>query len=148
MASVIFHSFRQIIEDGTAKLFRSYRADIPDGQQRRDFVYVKDVAKVIFWMMRTMTSGQWDIKRNGIYNLGTGEARTFSDLTRATFRALDTEPRVTFIDMPEDIRNTYQYVTQAVMEKLRASGYTEPFYTLEDGVDEYVRKYLAKNAVY
>lgn len=142
MASVIWHSFNQIKKDGVVKLFKSHRPDFKDGEQLRDFVYVKDLVKVIKWMMLSMVNGQWSMADNGIYNLGTGKARSFYDLAVATFRGLDLEPNIVFIDMPEDIRDKYQYFTEANMEKLRKAGYADEFYTLEEGVDDYVRNYL------
>lgn len=139
MASVIFHSFHQIRRDGQVKLFKSHRPDFKDGQQLRDFVYVKDVVKVCYWLMESRPA-------SGIYNLGTGIARTFEDLVKATFSGLDLPSNIRYIDMPEDIRDKYQYYTQANMDKLRAAGYRAAFYTLEEGVDDYVRHYLAKGA--
>jgi ADP-L-glycero-D-manno-heptose 6-epimerase len=135
MASVIFHAFNQIKQSGKMNLFRSHKPGIPDGGQKRDFIYVKDVVSVIFYLYNTRPA-------SGIYNLGTGKARTFLDLTNATFRALDLEPQISFIDTPEDIREKYQYFTEATMEKMRAAGYTKPFYALEDGIADYVRNYL------
>ncbi len=224
MASVIWHSFNQIKRTGQVKLFKSHHPDFEDGQQLRDFIYVKDILKVMYWMMESsMVNGEWSINNaapstaalsieaaiadsqmmedggpqtidhrpqpetgllsikeairnwqitddeekpenqsatksqitnpksqipSAIYNLGTGEARSFYDLAVATFRGLDMEPHIVFIDMPEDIRDTYQYFTQADMHKLRAAGYTESFYTLEKGVNDYVRHYLAKKMLY
>lgn len=143
MASVIWHSFNQVRETGKVKLFKSHRPDFAHGQQLRDFIYVKDVVKVIAWMWEQMTSGQWPKERNGLYNLGTGQARSFEDLVKATFAGMDRSPVIEYIDMPEDIRDKYQYFTEANMNKLRAAGYTAPFYSLEEGVDEYVRQYLS-----
>lgn len=142
MASVIWHAFNQISNAGYVKLFKSHRPDFKDGEQLRDFVYVKDVVKVIEWMRETMDHGLWTISRNGLYNLGTGQARTFIDLVNATFSGLDMKPQIEFIDMPEDIRDKYQYFTEANMQKLRKAGYTDSFYSLEAGVDDYVRNYL------
>jgi ADP-L-glycero-D-manno-heptose 6-epimerase len=141
MASVIFHSFNQIKANGGVKLFRSHRPDFKDGQQLRDFVYVKDLLKVCYWLMENQPA-------SAIYNLGTGKARSFEDLAKATFAGLDLAPKITFIDMPEDIRDKYQYFTEATMEKLRAAGYKEQFYSLEEGVGDYVRNYLAKELYY
>jgi ADP-L-glycero-D-manno-heptose 6-epimerase len=138
MASVIFHAFNQIRQSGKMNLFRSHKPGIPDGGQARDFIYVKDVVSVILYIYKNRPG-------SGIYNLGTGKARTFLDLTVNTFKALDLEPQISFIDTPEDIREKYQYFTEARMEKLRATGYTEPFYTLEEGVEDYVRNYLKEN---
>lgn len=148
MASVIWHSFNQIKKDGVVKLFKSHRPDFKDGEQLRDFVYVKDLVKVINWMMQSMTDGQWSENKNGIYNLGTGKARSFFDLASATFRGLDLQPNIIFIDMPQDIRDKYQYFTEANMKKLHDAGYTDAFYTLEDGVDDYVRHYLKELKIY
>lgn len=141
MASVIWHSFNQIRDNGMVKLFRSHRPDFKDGQQLRDFVYVVDVLKVCYWLMENQPA-------SGLYNLGTGKARTFEDLVKATFAGLDREPKIEFIDMPEDIREKYQYFTEANMDKLKAAGYTEPFYSLEQGIDDYVRNYLVGGHYY
>ncbi|HJU45592.1 MAG TPA: ADP-glyceromanno-heptose 6-epimerase [Chitinophagaceae bacterium] len=141
MASVIFHSFNQIKSNGKVKLFRSHRPDFKDGQQLRDFVYVKDVIKVCYWLMENQPA-------SGLYNLGTGKARSFEDLVKATFKGLDKDANIEFIDMPEDIRDKYQYFTEANMQKLKDAGYKEAFYSLEEGVDDYVRNYLAKEKYY
>ncbi len=143
MASVIWHAFNQIEKDGVVKLFRSHKDGFRDGEQLRDFVYVKDVVKVIGWMMHSMFHGSWSTEKNGLYNLGTGKARTFNDLVKATFAGLDKAPSIVFTDMPEDIRDKYQYFTEANMQKLHQAGYTDAFYSLEDGVNDYVRHYLA-----
>ncbi|UPT67691.1 MAG: ADP-glyceromanno-heptose 6-epimerase [Sphingobacteriales bacterium JAD_PAG50586_3] len=135
MASVIFHSYNQIKKNGVVKLFRSHNPNYPDGGQLRDFVYVKDVVNVCFWLMLHR-------KNSGIYNLGTGVARTFTALTNATYEALGLEPKIEFIDTPVDIRDKYQYYTQATMAKLHGIGYNTLFTTLEDGVREYVQDYL------
>ena len=135
MASVIFHTARQIKATGKMKLFRSHRPDFADGQQSRDFIYVKDVVKVCDWLM----SHQPD---SGLYNLGTGKARSFFDLASLTFRALGLEPDISFIDTPEDIRDTYQYFTEADMSRLKRAGYPDEFYSLEDGIGDYVARYL------
>ncbi len=148
MASVIWHSFNQIKKDGVVKLFKSHRPDFKDGEQLRDFVYVKDLVKVIDWMMQEMVNGQWSMVKNGIYNLGTGKARSFYDLASATFKGLDLKPNIIFIDMPEDIRDKYQYFTEANMKKLHDAGYTDSFYTLEEGVDDYVRNYLRADRIW
>ena len=147
MASVIWHSFNQIKKDGIVKLFKSHRPDFNDGQQLRDFVYVKDLVKVIYWMMETVNSKQLEVN-NGLYNLGTGTARSFDDLVKSTFTGLDLEPNIVYIDMPEDIRDKYQYFTEANMQKLKDAGYTNEFYSLEEGVGDYVRNYLAAGKIY
>lgn len=141
MASVIFHSYNQIQTNGNVKLFKSHRPDFKDGQQLRDFVYVKDVISVCYWLMENQPA-------SGLYNLGTGKARSFEDLVKATFAGLDQAPVIEYIDMPEDIRDKYQYFTEANMNKLRDAGYTDTFYSLEKGVDDYVRNYLAPAKYY
>ncbi len=143
MASVIWHSFNQIKESGFVKLFKSHKVGFKDGEQLRDFIYVKDVVSVIFWMLEKMECSNWNKKLNGIYNLGTGKARSFTDLVNSTFNGLDTAPKIQFINMPVDIRDKYQYFTQAEMDKLKFAGYSQSFYTLEKGVDDYVRNYLS-----
>jgi ADP-L-glycero-D-manno-heptose 6-epimerase len=148
MASVIWHSFNQIQKDGVVKLFKSHKEGFKDGEQLRDFVYVKDVVSVIEWMMQSMVHGQWSIDKNGLYNLGTGTARAFNDLVKATFSGLDLSANIQFIDMPEDIRDKYQYFTEANMQKLHNAGYKLPFFTLEEGVDDYVRGYLRTSNYY
>lgn len=135
MASVIFHAFHQIRKTGKMKLFRSHRPNVEDGGQSRDFVYVKDVVNMIVHLMETRPE-------SGIYNVGTGQARSFRDLVLATFDAMEVEPQIEFIDTPEDIRDTYQYFTEAKMDRMRASGYEAGFTSLENGVREYVRNYL------
>jgi ADP-L-glycero-D-manno-heptose 6-epimerase len=138
MASVIFHGYHQLIEKGEIRLFRSHRPDFKDGEQLRDFIYVKDILKVSAWLMQNKQTVP-----SAIYNLGTGKARSFKDLATATFTSLGKAPNILFIDMPEDLREKYQYFTEARMEKLIAAGYREPFYSLEEGVRDYVTRYLA-----
>jgi ADP-L-glycero-D-manno-heptose 6-epimerase len=137
MASVIFQTVKQIRETGNMKLFRSHRPDYPDGGQLRDFIYVKDVVEVCYFFYQTKTAP------SGLYNVGTGMARSFWDLATNTFRALGLEPNISFVDTPADIRDTYQYFTEAKMDKLRAAGYATPFHSLEEGVEDYVKHYLA-----
>ncbi len=137
MASVIWHTFNQVQKTGTMKLFRSHNPQYKDGEQMRDFVYVKDVADVCVFLMHHR-------KNSGIYNLGSGEARTFLDLTCAVFKALNKQESIEFIDTPIDIRDKYQYFTEAKMGKLKSIGYSKPFYSLEDGATDYVRNYLMK----
>ncbi|MBM71385.1 MAG: ADP-glyceromanno-heptose 6-epimerase [Crocinitomicaceae bacterium] len=137
MASVVLHTFRQVSETGRMKLFRSHNPKYKDGEQSRDFVYVKDVCRVCFYMMINRLTTQ-----SGLYNLGSGKARTFFDLVSATIKSMGVAPRIEFIDTPEDIRDNYQYFTEADLSKLRASGYTEEFTSLEDGIKDYVENYL------
>jgi len=138
MASVVFHAYKQITETGRMKLFRSHNPEYKDGEQKRDFIYVKDVADVILYIMMNKVEP-------GIYNLGTGKARTFIDLVKAVFAAMGRNAEIEFIDTPEDIRDKYQYFTQAEMNKLHDAGYIIPFSTLEQGVDDYVRFFLLHN---
>lgn len=141
MASVIFHSFNQIKNVGKVKLFRSHRPEYKDGEQLRDFIYVLDVIKVCYWLMENAPA-------SGIYNLGTGTARAFNDLVHSTYAGLEIPSKIEYVDMPEDIRENYQYFTEANMSKLRSAGYLNEFYSLEKGVGEYVRNYLAPEAYY
>ncbi len=138
MASVIFHAYNQICNTGGMKLFRSHHPDFKDGEQMRDFVYVKDVVDVCLFLMHHR-------RNSGIYNLGSGKARTFLDLANNTFAAMTRESNIDFIDTPADIRDKYQYFTQANMAKLRSIGYDRPFHSLEDGIADYVRHYLNGN---
>jgi len=148
MASVIFHSFNQIHKNGGVKLFKSHKEEFKDGEQLRDFIYVKDVVKVMYWMMKQIMNKEWAKEKNEIYNIGTGKARTFNDLVKATFAAAGRPANIVYIDMPEDIRNTYQYYTEASIHKLHKAGYDKPFYSLEDGVDDYVRNYLSAGKIW
>ena len=148
MASVIWHSKNQIKKEGVVKLFKSHKEGFEDGKQLRDFIYVKDVVKVIDWMMESMENEQWAVEKNGLYNLGTGTARSFNDLVKSTFRGLDMEPNINYIDMPLDIRDKYQYFTEANMQKLRSAGYSNEFYTLEEGINDYVINYLKDLKLY
>jgi len=141
MASVIFHTYNQIQKTGEMNLFRSHNPEYKDGEQLRDFVYVKDVVKVITFLMEKRPE-------SGLYNLGTGKARTFYDLAANTFKALDLEPKIGFIDTPEDIRDKYQYFTEANMKKLLTAGYDGGFMTLEEGVYDYVKNHLIGSKIW
>lgn len=138
MASVIFHAYRQISQNGKMKLFRSHNPDFKDGEQIRDFIYVKDLTDVCYFLMRNR-------KNSGIYNLGTGNARTFLDLARGVFKSLGLNEDIEFIDTPEDIRDKYQYFTEADMSKLISIGYDKHFTELENGIEDYVTNYLKSN---
>lgn len=138
MASVIFHTFHQIKNTGGMKLFRSHRPDFKDGHQSRDFIYVKDILNMILYFMNNQHVD------SDIYNFGTGKARTFLDLAKSTFTAMNVPENISYIDTPVDIRDAYQYFTEADITKVRAAGYTQEFTTLEDGVNEYVNEYLKK----
>jgi len=135
MASVIFHAYNQIKEKGEVKLFRSHHPDYKDGEQIRDFIYVKDVVQICTWLMQRQPA-------SGLYNTGTGTARTFKDLVRSIFTTLQLPEQIVFVDTPIDIRDKYQYFTEANMHKLLQAGYDQPFYTLEEGVQEYVTDFL------
>lgn len=141
MASVILHAFQQIKNTGQVKLFRSHHPDFRDGEQKRDFVYVSDLIDVCYFLMHQR-------KNSGIYNLGSGQARTFLDLADAVFNSMDLARKVEFIDTPIDIRDKYQYFTEAAMGKLKSIGYSQPFTSLEEGVDDYVRNYLIPGKYY
>ena len=140
MASVVYHAYCQIRDTGGMKLFRSHHPDFGDGEQARDFIYVKDVVDVILFMMERRPE-------SGLYNLGTGLASTFGDLVKYTFEALDKQPDISFIDTPEDIREKYQYFTQADMNKLRRAGYKHQFTSLQEGVRDYIGNYLLNNLI-
>lgn len=135
MASVVFHAFNQIKDSGVVSLFKSYNDKYADGEQRRDFVYIKDVLNVMIYHMETR-------KKSGLYNLGSGQSHTFLQLVNAVFHALNKEPQINFIDMPEDIRDNYQYYTQADDSRLMQSGYDKGFTDFEDAVSDYVKNYL------
>ena len=139
MRSVVHKAFGQIRETGEVALFKSYLARYRDGEQIRDFVFVADAVKVALFFLDQPEAG-------GLFNCGTGQGRTWLDLARAVFAAMGREPRVRFIEMPEDLRSRYQYHTAADTRKLRAAGYTEPFTPLEAGVREYVQSYLSAKA--
>lgn len=141
MASVIFHAFNQIKETGKVKLFRSYKPEFKDGEQLRDFIYVKDVVNIL-WI------GLYYKQNSGIFNLGTGKAQSFLDLVRAVFKATNFPENIEFIDIPEDIRDKYQYYTQADMTKMESLGFDVPFHTLEDAVTDYVQGYLMHSLYY
>lgn len=137
MASMVYHGYRQICDNGSIKLFRSYDPNYADGLQLRDFVYVKDICKVVSWLLQHP-------QVNGLFNLGTGRAQSFLELAEATFHALGKEPNIEYIDMPEQLQGRYQYFTQAEMKKLRSAGYEAPFRSVENGVADYVGNYLSK----
>ena len=141
MASVVFHAFNKISETGKMELFRSHKPEYNDGEQIRDFIYVKDVTNVLLWFIQKP-------RQSGIYNLGTGFARPFLALTNATFKAMKIVPDISFIDIPVDIREQYQYYTQADMSKLKRTGYRKAPHSLEKGVKEYVMRYLMSNEIY
>jgi ADP-L-glycero-D-manno-heptose 6-epimerase len=138
MTSVIFKAFHQIKETGKVRLFKSYLPQYPDGGQMRDFVYVKDCIDVLWWLFKNQ-----DV--NGIFNLGTGKARTWNDLISAVFAAMETRQKIEYIEMPESIRNQYQYFTQAEMDKLHSVGSPVSFSSMEDSVRDYVVNYLQKD---
>lgn len=138
MASMVFHGFNQIKETGKVKLFKSCNPNYADGGQLRDFVYVKDICKVIMWLLVNKHV-------SGLFNVGTGRAQSFAELAEATFHALDLEPNIEYIDMPEKLRGKYQYYTKAEMSKLYDAGYPYDFADVENGVRDYVQSHLAQN---
>ncbi len=142
MASVAFHAFHQIRDTGKMRLFESHKEGVPHGGQKRDFIYVGDAVAVVLHFLDAPPRKE----RNGLYNVGTGVARTFEDLAKAVFAAMGREPRIEFFPMPEDLRGKYQYFTQATAEKLRGAGFTQPFHTLETGVKAYVDWLVADHA--
>lgn len=139
MASVVWHGFNQIKEQQKIKLFQSHKNGIAHGEQKRDFIYVKDICEVLFFLMHNRNK-----ENNGIYNLGTGKAASFNELANALFTALQIKPNIEYIPMPEDIRESYQYFTEANMQKLQNIGYNKPFMHIEQGVNDYVKNYLTK----
>jgi ADP-L-glycero-D-manno-heptose 6-epimerase len=141
MASVVFHAFHTIKKTGKMQLFKSHHTDYKDGEQSRDFVFVDDITDVMLFFMENQ-------ENPGIYNVGTGNARSFLDLTLAVFTSMKINPEISFIDTPVDLRGRYQYFTEADINKLRRTGYSKPFTTLEAGVDTYISKYLAYEACY
>ena len=143
MASVVFHTFNQVQSTGGMKLFRSHNPEFKDGEQLRDFIYVEDAVDVLYWLMHHRKK-----ESSGLYNLGTGQARSFIDLATATFKGMGLEPNISFIDTPEDLRDKYQYFTEADMSKLRNAGYDKPFTSLENGVEQYVKGYLLEGKRY
>ena len=147
MASVVFHAFNQITATGKVKLFRSHKPEFKDGEQSRDFIYVKDVVDICYWMM-SKSSEPGKIPDSGLYNVGTGKARTFKDLVMAIFEAMKIKPEIEYIDTPVDIRDKYQYFTEADISKLRTMCYKQEFYSLEDGVKTYVQNFLVNKTYY
>lgn len=141
MSSVVHHAYNQIMGKGKLDLFKSHHPDYKDGEQKRDFIYVKDVIDVMYFLFLNKS-------KSGIYNLGTGKSRTFLDLANSVFAALNKTPDINFIDTPIDIRDKYQYFTEAKMDKLYSLGYIKSFYTLEKAVDDYIKNYLIPNSNY
>lgn len=138
MASVVFHAYNQIVETGKINLFRSHKSEYKDGEQKRDFIYVKDLCDVCLFLMHQR-------KNSGIYNLGTGEARTWNDLAESIFKAMNLPKNIEYIDIPEDIKEKYQYFTEANMNKLRSIGYTKPFTKIEAAIEDYIKNYISTN---
>ncbi|HEY5311074.1 MAG TPA: ADP-glyceromanno-heptose 6-epimerase [Pirellulales bacterium] len=140
MSSVVLKAYHQVLGSGQVRLFKSYRDDYPDGGQQRDFIYVKDCLDVMAWLIENHVGG--------LFNVGTGQARTWNDLAHAVFRAMGRKPKIEYIEMPGALRGRYQYFTQADVTRLRAAGYHAPFTSLEDAVQDYVTGYLAASMPY
>lgn len=140
MASVVYHGFNEISKTGKIRLFKSYKKDFKNGEQKRDFIYVEDVVKIILFFID-------NVKISGIFNVGTGNARTFLDLAKSIFTALYEKPNIVFIDMPIGLKEKYQYFTQANMSNLRKVGYKNKMISLEEGVRDYVENYLQRSQV-
>lgn len=137
MKSVAAQIWPHVAHGQAVQLFKSYRDDIPDGGQKRDFVYVRDAADVVEWLLQTP-------EVNGIYNLGSGQARTFEDMAKAVFKAAGREPVIDYTPMPPAIRDKYQYFTEAKIDRLKAAGYAKPMTPLEEGIADYVTRYLSQ----
>lgn len=135
MASVVFHTYNQIKRTGKMKLFRSHNPLFRDGEQKRDFIYIRDIVSILYWFLHNR-------KNPGIYNAGTGTPGTFKQLASETFKAMAVRPVIEYIDTPLDIRDKYQYYTCAEMDKLRSAGYNTPFYSLSEGIHDYIKNYL------
>lgn len=138
MRSVIHKAYQQISDTGQLKLFKSYKPEYKDGEQMRDFIYVKDVVDIVLYFLENK-------EKNGIFNVGTGKARTWNDLACGIFNSMNKQVNIEYIDMPETMRDKYQYFTEAKVDKLRNIGYTKEFHSLEDGIDDYVKNYLSPN---
>jgi ADP-L-glycero-D-manno-heptose 6-epimerase len=137
MASVIFHAFNQIKQIGKLKLFKSHQTNYADGGQMRDFIYVKDILAQTFWILT-------HLPKSGVYNAGTGKAETFNHLALAVFKSLNMQPNIEYIDTPIDIRDKYQYFTEANMNKLKMAGYHQSFFSIDEGIEDYITNYLNK----
>lgn len=144
MGSVVMHAYNQIKKTGQMKLFRSHHPDYKDGEQRRDFIYIKDILDILFFFFNQKGNQE----KSGIYNAGTGHAHTFLDLTEGVFEALEMEPTINFIDTPEDIRDKYQYFTEADTTKLRQAGFDQAFRPFKASIHDYVSNYLEKGIYY
>ena len=141
MASVVFHTFNQIKNTGGMKLFKSHNNNYEDGKQLRDFIYIKDVINVLYFMMNHK-------KNSGLYNLGTGHARTFLDLAQIAFTCMNVKERISFIETPSDLLDKYQYFTEAIMHKLRNIGFNQQYTVLEEGIKDYIKNYLLEEKYY
>ncbi|MGQ7868552.1 ADP-glyceromanno-heptose 6-epimerase [Sunxiuqinia sp. sy24] len=141
MASVVYQAFQRINETQAMTLFRSHHPEYKNGEQARDFIYVEDVAQVILHFMKNQTL-------SGVYNVGTGVARSYLDLTKAVFRVMNIKENINFVDTPADIRDNYQYYTCAKIDKLRKSGYSKPFFSLEDAIQDYISSFLTAEFCY
>ena len=135
MISIILKTYKQICNSESTSLFKSYNIDFKDGEQKRDFIYVKDCVKVLLWFME-------HTNKSGLFNVGTGEARTFNALVSNVYKNMNKNININYIDMPKSIKNQYQYITKADLANLRSIGYTIPFTSLEDGIKDYINNHL------
>ena len=141
MRSVVHKAFTQIKEIGKVRLFKSYQPEYADGEQQRDFLYVRDAVELLWWYLQNP-------QVNGIFNAGSGEARTWNALARAIFAAMNQAPQIEYIEMADTLKKQYQYYTRADMKKVSACGFGRTFYSLEDGIRDYVKNYLARDSLY
>ncbi len=138
MRSVVHKAFEQIRDTGKARLFKSANPDYKDGEQMRDFVFIKDAVDMTLFFLEHQS-------KNGLFNVGSGKARTWNDLVNALFKAMKKEPKIEYFDMPEHLTEKYQYFTEAKMDKIKKAGYSKPLISLEDGITDYVQNYLLKD---
>ena len=141
MASMVFHAYNQIMQFGQLSLFKSYKDGFSDGNQLRDFIYIKDILDICLWLYKTK-------ENSGIINIGTGISSSFNQLGEAVFKALEMPVNIKYIEMPDNLKDKYQYYTEANISKLRKIGYKKSFTTLESGIEDYVINYLKRGAFY
>lgn len=140
--SVVFKTYKQIVENNAVTLYKSNKEAFDDGGQLRDFVYVKDVSKLIWWLYNAMLNNEWQPAKNGIYNVGTGNARSFNDVAKILFETLGKNANITYVDLPAEIANSFRDVSEATTTKLKHTGYDQPFTSLEEGIEDFVKNHL------